>query len=99
MMVAVRATMVRGAPGSGRNRWKTCLPQPRPPGERPQPRQFVQAGRLVAAWDTGISAAGTVSRTAITADQFFVLVTPDPTAGFGEFAFYPHELRSVEVAQ
>ena len=65
---------------------------------RPQPRQFTQAGRLVAAWDTGISAAGTVSRTAITAEQFFVLVTPDPTAGFGEFAFYPHELRA-EVAQ
>ena len=65
---------------------------------RPQPRQFTQAGRLVAAWDTSISAAGTVSRTAFTAEQFFVLVTPDPTAGFGEFAFFAHELR-VEVAQ
>lgn len=65
---------------------------------RPQPRTFSQAGRLVAAWDTGISAAGTVARVTHTLGQQFVRVTPDPAAGFGEFAFYPHELR-VEVAQ
>lgn len=66
---------------------------------RPQPRQFSQAGRVVAAWDTGISAAGTVARVSQCAGQVFVRVTPDPLAGFGEFAFYPHELRISEVAQ
>ena len=64
---------------------------------RPQPRTFVQSGRIVAAWDTTVSAAGTVARLTSSAGQVFVRVTPDPAAGFGEFAFYPHELRA-EVA-
>ena len=66
---------------------------------RPQPRQFSQAGRVVAAWDTGISAAGIVACITIAAGQMFVRVTPDPAAGFGEFAFFAHELRLVEVVQ
>lgn len=65
--------------------------------KRPVPQQFSQAGHVVARWDTRISAAGTVARITSAAGQVFVRVTPDPIAGFGEFAFFPHELR--EVAQ
>jgi len=67
--------------------------------KRPSPRTFSQAGRVVAAWDTGISHAGIVSRITSAAGQVFIRVTPDPLAGFGEFAFYPGELRIVQVAQ
>jgi hypothetical protein len=66
---------------------------------RPAPRSFSQAGRVVAAWDTGISHAGTVARITSAAGQVFIRVTPDPDAGFGEFAFFPGELRIVQVAQ
>ena len=59
---------------------------------RPSPRTFMQSGRLVASWDTTVSAAGTVARLTSSAGQVFVRVTPDPAAGFGEFAFFPQEL-------
>lgn len=64
---------------------------------RPAPRQFTQAGQIVARWDTNVSAGGTVARITSAAGQVFVRVTPDPAAGFGEFAFFPHELRTAGV--